>query len=560
VASTDIQQAELTCAQRIKALDQAAHWIERAELRRQWQALGPYTGLLLLALIEQRVAATPEVMLIFGSHERPGETTTGQALAESAHVAAGLHRLGLREGDTLVAQVPNWKEGMLTLLAALRLGLLYVPVAHTCAASELEFILRKTNARALVVPGRWKKIDYGARVRALGHLPDLEHVIVIGDHDIADAVQWSSLSNARSIDLPALTAKPDDGWLILFTSGTTGDPKGVVHTHHSFASEVELYPLQLSPRGGPFFVPMPSGHIAGLIFLLRPFLVGDPTILMDAYEKDLAIELLARYRADRGGGVPLMIADYMNHAGEVFADGAVQLTIGATSVPPSLLEQCEALGWPGTRSYGLTEHPTVSGAWPEDSLEKRAGTDGRLLAGVSIRLVGEDGNVVPEGDAGEIVTMGPELCKGYLDPEHNAAAFAADGWFHTGDIGVQDAQGYLSIVDRKKDLIIRGGENIASKEVEDVMLRHPAVEEVAALGWPDDRLGERVGIFVRLRAGVTDLTLAEVRSHFATTGLATYKTPEHIVLTDDFPRTPAGKIRKPELRARIRSLAADQPQ
>jgi acyl-CoA synthetase (AMP-forming)/AMP-acid ligase II len=216
------------------------------------------------------------------------------------------------------------------------------------------------------------------------------------------------------------------------------------------------------------------------------------------------------------------------------------------------MERCEVMNWPATRSYGLTEHPTISGAWPDDPFQKRATTDGRLLSGVSVRLVDDGGRAVSPGEPGEIVCMGPELCQGYLDPEHTAAAFASDGWFHTGDIGVMDAEGYLAIVDRKKDVIIRGGENIASKEVEDILLRHPSVEEVAAVGWPDERLGERVGVFVRLRAGVRDLSLTEVSLHFAASGRATYKTPEHIVIVDDFPRTPAGKIRKPELRNQIR--------
>jgi acyl-CoA synthetase (AMP-forming)/AMP-acid ligase II len=389
----------------------------------------------------------------------------------------------------------------------------------------------------------------------LGPLPDLEHIIAIGEHDIVGALDWESLSSAPA-SLPRLSATPDDGWLILFTSGTTATPKGVVHTHHTFASEVELYPLLKSSHGKPLFVPMPGGHIAGLIFLLRPFLVGDPTVVMDAYEEQLAIDLMRRHCADRGGGVPLMISAYLAHAHEIFADGLVQLTIGAASIPPSLMERCEALNWPGTRSYGMTEHPTISGAWPEDPFTKRATTDGRLLAGVSVRLVDDNGRPVPTGEAGEIVCMGPELCKGYLDPEHNTAAFAVDGWFHTGDIGVLDTDGYLAIVDRKKDVIIRGGENIASKEVEDILLRHPSVEEAAAVGWPDEKLGERVGVFVRLRPGVRDLTLAEVRSHFAASGRATYKTPEHIVIVDDFPRTPAGKVRKPELRTQVRLLSS----
>ncbi|MDB5451804.1 MAG: fatty-acyl-CoA synthase, partial [Caulobacteraceae bacterium] len=498
----------------------------------------------------------PHVPIVFGSRERPCETTIGQLWTESAAVAAGFQALGLRENDVIVCQVPNWKEAALTLLAALRLGLLFVPVIHTYGAAELGFILETMEATALVVPARWKKIDFGARVGGLPVLPHLKHVIVVGEGEVpGPVVAWDSLAASAPVGLPALQAGPDDPWLVMFTSGTTSSPKGVVHTHHSFAAEVENFPAALSPTGRPRFSPLPGGHSAGMISILRPFVAHDPAVLMDAFEEAFAIELIKKHRPDRAGGVPFMMSIYLKHAADLFPDGVVQMSVGAASVPPALLEACERLGWPGTRTYGSTEHPTISGGSPADPYEKRAKSDGRLLAGVSVRLVDDEGAPVADGQPGEIVSMGPDLFKGYLDPAHNAAAFADDGWFHTGDIGVLDADGFLSIVDRKKDIIIRGGENISSKEVEDVLMLHPQVAEVAVVAWPDARLGERVGVFVKLKSG--ELTLDEVCTHFANAGLSIQKTPERLVIIDGFPRTPAGKILKTELRERVRAMVAD---
>jgi cyclohexanecarboxylate-CoA ligase len=182
-----------------------------------------------------------------------------------------------------------------------------------------------------------------------------------------------------------------------------------------------------------------------------------------------------------------------------------------------------------------------------------------MLAGNDVRLVDDEGHPVPVGTPGEVLTMGPELCLGYLDPSHNAAAFGTDGWMATGDIGILDADGFLGIVDRKKDIIIRGGENISSKEVEDILCRHPAVAEAATVAWPDVKYGERPGVFVRLNPGET-ITLDDIREHFATTGILKQKPPERLVLVDEFPRTPAGMILRPALRKRVAEMLEGERQ
>ena len=545
----------MTLHDALARLDEAPHWKARLALQRQWRADGLHKGKLMTDLVRETTALAPDVPVIFGSRERPSETTNGQMLAESYEVAAALRKLGLAEGDVLVAQVPNWAENTLALLAAMHLGLIYVPMVHIYGPSELAFVLNTVGAKALLIPDRWKKIDYSARIGALGETPTLEHIIVIGDEPMSRPVlRWSELDRSATAPLPALRAQPDDAWLIMFTSGTTASPKGVVHSHNSFGCEVGLFPSAPSPTGRSKLMPLPAGHSAGVIAALRPFLALDAALLMDAFEEELAIDLIRRHRPDRAGGVPFMVSMLLDRADDLFPAGMVQMSMGAASIPPALMERCEARGWPGTRTYGLTEHPTISGSFPADPFDKRATTDGRLLAGVQVRLVDEDGHTVPVGTPGEIVSIGPDLCKGYLDPQQNLASFAADGWFHTGDIGVMDDEGYLRIVDRKKDIIIRGGENISSKEVEDVLTRHPAVAEVAAVAWPDERLGERVCVFVKPNPSAT-IDLAMIDDHFATSGVARQKAPERLVILDEFPRAPAGKILKTQLRERARLLA-----
>jgi acyl-CoA synthetase (AMP-forming)/AMP-acid ligase II len=224
--------------------------------------------------------------------------------------------------------------------------------------------------------------------------------------------------------------------------------------------------------------------------------------------------------------------------------------VGAANVPASLVERAERVGIPVYRAYGSTEHPVITTGTAEDPLVKRATTDGRATPGNEIRLLDDDGRDVGTGADGEIVTRGPEQFIGYTDAALDRESFLPGGWFRTGDIGRLDDDGYLTITDRKKDVIIRGGENIASKEVEDLLMQHPDVIEAAAVGQPDDRYGERVAAFVRVRDGATfDVEVA--RAHFAAARVAKQKTPEHIELVAELPRTATGKVRKVDLRRRL---------
>jgi acyl-CoA synthetase (AMP-forming)/AMP-acid ligase II len=531
----------------------APHLRPRERFLPGWRQLGLHGALNLVDEVAAGAARAPATPLVFGSLQHPLVSTTAEMLARSERVARGFHALGLRAGDVIVSQLPNWAEGMETALAALSLGLVQVPVVDIYGPTELAFILSQTRARAFVLPGSWRNFDFAGRVAALADLPDLAHIIVLGDTPMPrPVVRWDDMLALPTQAVPPHAAAPGDVVMLNFTSGTTGTAKGVVHSHATLGGEARRIMPEATDadRGKLMFWAGPAGHIGGIVGILRPFLIGEGTVYIDRFNAELARDLVRRYPIGRIAGAPFAIASLLNIATPEDLAGMVGLCSGGAAVPPALAYRAEEFGLPLIRSYGSTEHPTVTFTDFADPLERRALTDGRNAPGSLVRIVDDDGAELPPGSAGEIVTMGPELFLGYLDPAQSAASFTEDGWFRTGDIGVLDDDGCLTVVDRKKDIIIRGGENLSSKDIEDVLARHPAVEEAAVVPWPDDVYGERVGAFIRLRPGAS-LDLADVQAHFRGEGVAIQKTPERIVIVDEFPRTPFGKILKRDLRLRI---------
>jgi acyl-CoA synthetase (AMP-forming)/AMP-acid ligase II len=530
----------------------------RAAHEERWRSAGLWTDEPLIETIERAVAVNPSTQLVFASADRPSQSTTGEVLARSAKVAAGLHALGLRAGDIVVSQTPHWQEGVELVLAALRLGLIVVPVVHIYGPAELGFLLRQTRARALVLPDSWSNIDYADRVARLGDLPDLKHVIVLGEGAMpGPSISWRNmLALGGGEDGPRTPGKADDICLILFTSGTTSAPKGVLHSQRGLAAEIRQSSVYIDPaKPGAMMATLPAGHIGGLTASLRPFVSFENVVYIDRWNLPRALDAIECHQVVRTICTPFHVNALID-SGRI-KPGRLHLVVGGAGVAPSLVERADRAGISAYRSWGSTEHPSVTTSLADDPLGTRANCDGHVMAGCELRIVDDEGDPVPAGERGEILSIGPELFSGYLDSSLNEAAFTADGWFRTGDIGILDEQGRLTIVDRKKDIIIRGGENISSKEVEDALLQHPRIAEAAAVGWPDEVYGERVGAFVQLSEG-DSLTIEELAAHFASLGVARQKTPEHLVLIDDFPRNQSGKILKHELRNRIKALMEQQ--
>lgn len=529
----------------------------RPEYRKRWIEAGLYDGLSVDQWFRRGVERSPDTRLCFWSDQRPSETSLRQVAADVDRVAAALHRLGYQAGDVIAAQVPNWAECLHLFIAAMRLGLVFIPLVHILGPTELGFILRQSKARALVTPDRWGSIDYGKRFAAMDELPDLEHVVVIGEGSYPGPVlYWDELvGRAKGLPSPPDAGRADDICMILYTSGTTAVPKGALLTHANLTAEsITMFDRWCDRRPQSAIALFPTGHIGGVNYQLRPFFTGDDGVYMDRFDAATALDLINRHQIRFASGVPLHLNALLDMAGTRKISSLSHMILGGAAVPPAVVERGEAAGIVVARAYGATEHGTISSGSHNDPLAKRARTDGRPMDGTVLRLIDEDGREVARGMAGEVATMGPELFQGYFDDQLNKDAFTPDGFFRTGDIAVMDDEGFLTIVDRKKDIVIRGGENISSKEVEDILHAHPSIEEAAVIGWPDDRMGEVVGAFVILRQGA-ELDLPTIQAHFLRSGVARQKTPERLMVVDHLPRTPVGKVKKHELRQTLSASA-----
>jgi len=490
--------------------------------------------------------------VVVHSDSRPDETTIGELYTEGLRFAAGLRGLGINPGDVVAVQLPNWRECFVVHAAAWLCGAVLLPIVPIYGRREVEFILRQSRARAFVAARSVRNRDNAALLDVLAALPGLAHRIVVGN-PVSGAIPFSDLSGGDPGGFqPYEPTGAGERCLLVYTSGTTSVPKGVVHSHATLLGEIEA--MRQLRGGGPeatSLAAFPSGHIAGLLGIVRMLSRGTSTVAMDTWDPRAAARLIVKHGVRASGGAPIHLSGLLDVAEHDHLDlsSLQEYTTGAASVTSALIRRADAFGIVAFRSYGSTEHPTISSGGPDDPLDKRADTDGRLTPGTEIRIVDDHGADVPCGRSGEIFSRGPELFVGYFDAALTTEALV-DGWFRTGDVGVLDADGYLRITDRKKDIIVRGGENISSKEVEDVLMAHPAVSHAAAVGAPDERFGERVCAFVVLNAG-HELDVAAVQEHFRTSGLARQKTPELLRVVAELPRTASGKVQKPLLRQQL---------
>jgi len=519
----------------------------RSELLAAWYAEGFYSNQTVPDALASGAEQFASRRLIFFDKGQTSSFQLGDLYRRSKEIAGALHGLGLRAGDTIGIQMPNRVEGYLLAQAALIGGFRLLPIIHIYGPSEVSYIMRTSGARALVVPDRWRNIDYLERLEALRDLPDLEFRIVVGEDVPKGAVSWKRLTELFTEEFPRPRQKSDDPALLLFTSGTTTSPKGALHSHNSLLAELKSD----AGASGVNLSPWPAGHIAGVLSVLRLYFAGTESVLMDAWDANAAADLVEQFGVTGTSGTPFHALSLLDAAAQRGRNisSLRRYLIGAASVPADVVKRCDKAGIGMFRAYGSTEHPTITSGAPEDDFDKRSRTDGQLEPGCRVRIVDEEDKDLPVGSPGEILSQGPDQFLGYLSSEHNHEAFADGGWFRTGDIGRMDDDGFLTITDRKKDIIIRGGENIASKEVEDLLIRHAKIRDAAVVAVPHERLGEQVYAYLVPENGMR-LSLEEVAAHFRELGVARQKTPEFIETVSELPRTPSGKVKKFELRAR----------
>ena len=514
---------------------------------------GWWTDETLGEVLDRELQAHPDVPVTFRSAVHPWAGTYSDVHRLARHVAGGLRDQGIGPGDVVAFQTPNWLEGAATFYGATFLGAVVVPVVHFYGPKELGYILRQTGVDLLVTADRFGPIDYRAQLDELarqGVVP--ERVVVVGEPS-PGTTPFAELASAEPVDHVA-PVDPDQPALVGYTSGTTADPKGVIHSHRSALAEVR----QLGDNGPtglpPALLAAPIGHAIGMLGgLLVPVTKGNPIHLLDHWDPTEVLQLMTDEGLTVTGGVPYFVLSLLDHPDCTTEHHQLmpQMGMGGAPVPGVVTARLAGLGIRVTRAYGSTEHPSITGSPPETPDDKAGYTDGRPLPGNEVRLVSPDGADVAPGVPGEILSRGPDLCIGFTEPALLDTVFDADGWFHTGDVGLLDQDGYLSIVDRTKDIIIRGGENVSALEVEEQILDLPAVAEVAVVAAPDERLGEHVCAFVRLVPSGT-LDLDELRHHLEARGLARQKWPEELRFVDDLPRTPSGKVKKFVLREQLR--------
>lgn len=486
------------------------------------------------------------------SPQRPHETTLGDLHARGVALGGALAAAGIGTGDVVALQMPNWIEAAVLYHACTEIGAVVLPIIHIYGPAEVGYILDESRPAVLVTPDRWMGIDYTDR--EVGTRPGLLRVFV-GDDCPAGrgVVAFADLEAGGTTVYTRPDLHADDVHLLCYTSGTTANPKGVKHSHNTLLAESRQLGEATGARDGDVFLcPNPVGHMAGIIAgLQNPYLFGEHCVLMDGWDPGAAAELIRDEAVTRTGGAPFFLTTLLDHV-EAHPDIDVSslglFGCGGAGVLPSLIERADAVGWWSFRSFGSSEHPSITSGYKGDPLDKRAYTDGRPMPGVEVRIVDADGGALPTGAVGEIQSTGPDLFLGYTDPSLDADAFTDDGWYRTGDMGRLDADGFLTVTDRIKDIVIRGGENISAAEVEDVLARHPAVREVAVTAVPDPRYGERVCAFVIPADPARPLTFDEMVDHFHEAGVAKHKTPERLEIVDDFPRTLAGKVKKYVLR------------
>jgi acyl-CoA synthetase len=520
-----------------------------AALTDRYEAQGWWTSDTLGDLVSTAVDERRTLGFHVHSTVRPFHGTFDDVDHMARRLAAGLVERGVGAGDVIALQLPNWVEAAATFWAATYLSAVVVPIVHFYGRKEIGHILRTAAPKVFITAEQFGRMRFEPQVSA-----DVPIVGVVDRSDQRSREEHSTPFDELLAEEPmsgVLATDPAAPALIAFTSGTTRDPKGVVHSHQTLGFEVrqlgENHPH--NPNGS--VMALPVGHFIGMLGgLLCPVLEGVPIHLSDAWDPSAVLTLMRNDGIGFGGGPAYFITSLLDHP--EFTDDHLRympyLGLGGSAIPPAVTTRLTDLGLVVTRSYGSTEHPSITGSKPDAPQDKRLLTDGNARPGVEVRLA-------PDG---EILSRGPDLCLGYLDAELTAKAFDGDGWYHTGDIGVMDADGYLTITDRKADVIIRGGENISAIEVEDVLLAMAEVVEAVVVAAPDPRFGERVVAVLRVRAGRTMPDMERVRTHFESAGLARQKWPAELREVDDYPRTASGKVQKYLVREAVRNSPLSQ--
>lgn len=532
------------------------------EYRERYYEQGAWRDETLVDIFEDAVEEHPDSTIV-----GPRRIVTYRELADEVErVSSGLQNLGVEAGDVVSYQLPNWVEANVLHLAIAHIGAVANPIIPIYRRSEVTYILGDAESKCIVVPEEFRGFDYPEMVSEVAtDVPELEHVVVIGDApEVPEPVKsmtYDDLAGTATDGYTRPTIGANDVHALLYTSGTTGDPKGVLHTHNTTLFElrrtIELLGLSWETT---VFMPSPVTHVTGMLYALElPFTRGMDLVLMDQWDPAEAVDLVRDHDCNMTVGATPFLQGMTEEAPEDWDSPLRVFGCGGADIPPELIRKAtDVLDCTVERVYGSTEFPTAT--WPplDAPPEKFSETDGPPAPGVEIKIADIDtGEELPPGEKGELWAHGPELMVGYLGDELNEDAFDGE-WFKTGDLAVLDEDGYVEISGRKKDIIIRGGENIPVKDVEDRLYEHPAIEEVGVVAMPDPDMQEKGCAYVKVKEG-HEFTFDDMTEYLDEQGIAKQKYPERLELIDEFPMTASGKIQKNVLRERIADELGMEP-
>ncbi|HAX3410581.1 TPA: medium-chain fatty-acid--CoA ligase [Escherichia coli] len=512
---------------------------------------------------QQTARAMPDKIAVVDNH---GASYTYSALDHAASCLANwMLAKGIESGDRIAFQLPGWCEFTVIYLACLKIGAVSVPLLPSWREAELVWVLNKCQAKMFFAPTLFKQTRPVDLILPLqNQLPQLQQIV--GVDKLAPATSSLSLSQIIADNTPlttAITTHGDELAAVLFTSGTEGLPKGVMLTHNNILASERAYCARLNLTWQDvFMMPAPLGHATGFLHgVTAPFLIGARSVLLDIFTPDACLALLEQQRCTCMLGATPFVYDLLNLLEKQPADlSALRFFLcGGTTIPKKVARECQLRGIKLLSVYGSTESSPHAVVNLDDPLSRFMHTDGYAAAGVEIKVVDDARKTLPPGCEGEEASRGPNVFMGYFDePELTARALDEEGWYYSGDLCRMDEAGYIKITGRKKDIIVRGGENISSREVEDILLQHPKIHDACVVAMPDERLGERSCAYVVLKAPHHSLSLEEVVAFFSRKRVAKYKYPEHIVVIEKLPRTASGKIQKFLLRKDImRRLTQD---
>ena len=512
---------------------------------------------------QQTARAMPDKIAVVDNH---GATYTYSALDHAASCLANWMLVkGIESGDRIAFQLPGWCEFTVIYLACLKIGAVSVPLLPSWREAELVWVLNKCQAKMFFAPTLFKQTRPVDLILPLqNQLPQLQQIV--GVDKLAPATSSLSLSQILADNTPlttAITVHGDELAAVLFTSGTEGLPKGVMLTHNNILASERAYCARLNLTWQDvFMMPAPLGHATGFLHgVTAPFLIGARSVLLDIFTPAACLALLEQQRCTCMLGATPFVYDLLNLLEKQPADlSALRFFLcGGTTIPKKVARECQQRGIKLLSVYGSTESSPHAVVNLDDPLSRFMHTDGYAAAGVEIKVVDNARKTLPPGCEGEEASRGPNVFMGYFDePELTARALDEEGWYYSGDLCRMDEAGYIKITGRKKDIIVRGGENISSREVEDILLQHPKIHDACVVAMPDERLGERSCAYVVLKAPHHSLSLEDVVAFFSRKRVAKYKYPEHIVVIEKLPRTASGKIQKFLLRKDImRRLTQD---